>query len=68
MRIEFDIPENTIQNVLSYGDIVLDVLTDSDLDKLRTNIIASILSRIEDEPHYAFDDWYVETIEFEGSR
>lgn len=68
MRIEFNIPDETIQKVLGYGDIILENLTSSDIDKLRTNVIASILSRIEDEPHYAFDDWYVETIEFEGSR
>lgn len=56
MILKIVITDELLERILSYGDILLDDMSQSQLDQIQANFESSILSRIEDEPHYAYED------------
>lgn len=57
MILHVPITDETLQRILSYGDLSLSDLTDEDLAKIKERAERSLIGRIVDEPHYAYEDF-----------
>jgi hypothetical protein len=56
-KIEIHITDNLLEKILSYGDKSLGDLTPQQIEKILKQMETGLLSRIEDEPHYAYEDF-----------
>lgn len=57
MIINIEISDQLLQNILSYGDVLLSDLTEDDFLKIKESFETRFVNRIADEPHYAFEDY-----------
>lgn len=57
MILNIEISDQLLQNILSYGDVLLNDLTEDHLAKIKESFETRFINRIADEPHYAFEDY-----------
>ena len=62
MKIELEIKEELMSRILSYGGVAVRDLSEDQLSAIKENIIYGVISRWEDEPHYAFDDFFASVV------